>query len=225
MDPHIVDLARLLLDGEINVDAREPVRDALPVGSGIVGDYAVTVFADFTADCDAVCTVVLRRVGTRWQPIGGSGGSSSGRQSPRMAGRIRRWADRSADGPNWPTGFGPLIAGAGGATLVRSGLWPWSGRYLSYQTLRCAASIITLLVDGQPMAIPWHGRVVIAWESGSRIERIGCDGLSVGQRRRQPDIVGITAGGAQLRPSEPRSKRRPGRRGSGQASYRPLPPG
>ncbi len=223
MDPELVGLAREMLGGTLGADPRQPVGGVLPVGYDIAGDHAVAGFVGFPPDGEWHRTVVLRRDGTTWQPVGGGGGHSSGAAPQSEPDRLAAWANRSTGGVHWPVGAGPLVGDGSGGTLIRSGFWPWSGRYLKHVTVRCAEEIWALEVNGRRRRIPWHGRVLVAWEAGSRLERIGRGGLWVGISRRRPVIAGIGRDGARhVLPDEPRIARRRGRSGRGTASYGPL---
>lgn len=84
-------------------------------------------------------------------------------------------------------GVDPRIAtaaGSGGILDSRTRrLWPTRGRWINHSTVRVNADIAHLVVDDRRIAVPWHGRCVVAWP-GRRTQEVGIlahDGTPVGQ--------------------------------------------
>jgi hypothetical protein len=192
MDTDMVEIARRLLDGRISADGREPVHGMLPVGFEIVGDHAVTVFAGFTDHGDTAHTVVLARDGDTWRWLGGGSAAGSDGLTTPAARRLATWADRSPEAVGQRERVPALIvADDGGATAIDSGRWPTAGRYLVHVIVRAAQSIGTVHALGRDRPVPWHGRVVVGWIAGSRVERIARAGVTIGHARQRPEIIGI----------------------------------
>jgi hypothetical protein len=135
------------------------------MGVDVLGDAAVSMFARRGVGCVWQDNHVLALRNGRWTLLGG--GSSSGEEE--------LLADRPAVLPAssamWRgAGIGPapgvlVVEGSGG---VRDGgadprPWPWSGRWISYATVRVTADVAAVRIADRLLPVPWHGRVVVAW--------------------------------------------------------------
>lgn len=107
------------------------------------------------------------------------GGGVTGEDKDLLADRpsvLTEWSD-AVNPPAVTEGHGRslLLSGsAGGVHDSRGGAdrWPWSGRWVRYSEVRASATVKSLTIADRALAVPWHGRVVVAW-TGRRRPLVG----------------------------------------------------
>lgn len=136
-------------------------RRHAPMAVDVAGDIAVTMFARRSVGCIVEEVHVLSLQGGEWVMLGGgSGPADDDALAPRPA---ELPVERSAS-----AGVDPRIAttGSSGGILdsrrARS-LWPTRGRWINHGTVRVNAAVDQLVVHDRQIAVPWHGRCVVAW--------------------------------------------------------------
>lgn len=150
----------------IRTGAATPVRRLsrrrrfAPMSVDVGRDFAVTAFARRGVGCVLYETHVLALRKGQWVLLGGGGGG----------GDDALLADR----PGWVPGS-LLDAAVGSRSIVvtefggtsdergGAGWWPGFGRWISHATVLVSSDVHTVTVAGRRIAVPWHGRPVVAW--------------------------------------------------------------
>jgi hypothetical protein len=143
----------------------------------VAGDVAVTMFARRGVHCTWLDTHVLVFRDGQWALLGGGGGSADEDlltdrplELPASPG-IRRGATTGADARI-------MVVDGGGGVLDSGGnadRWPWSGRWISYATVRVSGQVTSGRTSDRDLPVPWHGRVVVAWTGRRRPRVVACD--------------------------------------------------
>lgn len=146
---------------------------------------AVTMFARRSVGCNVEEVYVFARHGGEWVYLGGGGGTAADDALDHRP--VELPAGLSAT----PGVDARILAPEGAGGILDShakGWWPPRGRWINYEIVRVNADVAHLVVDGRQIAIPWHGRCVVAWP-GRRAQEltiIGHDGRQLGQVALRP---------------------------------------
>ena len=149
-------------------------------------DVAVTMFARRSVGCNVEETHVFARHNGEWVILGGGGGGvlDDDALHERPAELPAR---RSAS-----LGVDPRILALEGAGGIldghHKGWWTTRGRWISYVLVRVNVDVAHLVLEGRQIAVPWHGRCVVAWPGrrAQRLSILGHDGRQLGQVRLDP---------------------------------------
>lgn len=143
-------------------------RRFVPMAVDVAGDFAATLFLRRGARLDHLEIWILALRGGRWQVLGG-GGSTVSRDEDLLAQRPETIPDQLQN--PWPAlpGIDPARVTGGGATgrVLDSGggtgMFPWSGRRISYAVVFASARVHHLRVGDRAITVPWHGRTLLTW--------------------------------------------------------------
>lgn len=145
-------LARGRADDSAGADGAAADSDWVALALTTSGDLAVTVFVTRGGAGGLQRQVqVLRQADDGWAPLGSH--------------RAAAPADALAQRPPASALGGSVVAVDSGA--VATGL----GRRLRWALLRAAREVRTVVVGDQPVSVPWHGHLVLAWR-GRRPPRV-----------------------------------------------------
>ncbi|MBR7743126.1 hypothetical protein KC207_07465 [Phycicoccus sp. BSK3Z-2] len=127
----------------------------------IADDVAVTTFARRGVGCLWSETHILVQRQGLWQMVGGGGASEDEnllgpRPGHLPAGPVDLRATKQGVDPRV---F--VIGGGGGVSVPGSGQWPRRSRWISYVDIRVNADVVSIVVDGRRIPVPWHGRLAV----------------------------------------------------------------
>ncbi|MGO1384104.1 MAG: hypothetical protein ACTHWA_10465 [Arachnia sp.] len=141
---------------------------------------AVTMFARRSVGCSVEEIHVFARHGGEWVLLGGGGGSAVddalGHRPADLSAGLSATTDVDAHVLVQERAGGILDSRAKG---VRSPL----GQWINYGVVRVNADVARLVVDGRQIAVPWHGRCVVAWPGrrAKELAIIANDGRQLGR--------------------------------------------
>ena len=126
-------------------------RRFAPMAVDVAGDVACTLVARRGAGYVEHQTHLLVRRDGSWHLLGGGG---AGRED-----------DGLDDRPAADQLGGPVVVQGGGSALRDAGRrMPWGARYVHDATLRAAAEVDAVVVDGRRrLPVPRHGHLVVVW--------------------------------------------------------------
>lgn len=180
---------RLIESGEVPpvVSRLSRRRRHAAIAVDLAGDIAVTVFVRRSVGCNVEETHVLARHGGEWYLLGGGGG-------PAADDALEDRPDELSQEPFGLPGVNPRVValeGSGGCRDARArNLWRPYGRWINYSTIRVNADVARVTIGDRQIAVPWHGRVVIAWPGRRPQEVVLLDyaGASLGRTKLQPSL-------------------------------------
>lgn len=149
-------------------------------------DVAVTMFARRSVGCNVEETHVFARHNGEWVILGGGGGGALDDDALHER-PAELPARRSAS-----LGVDPRILAMEGAGGILDGhhkrWWTTRGRWINYVLVRVNVDVAHLVLEGRQIAVPWHGRCVVAWPGrrAQRLSILGHDGRQLGQVRLDP---------------------------------------
>jgi hypothetical protein len=116
------------------------------------GDVAAALFVRRGVGVSWQEVHVLAREHGCWRLLGGGGGTDDD--------------DGLGDRPPATELPALLVADGPGSVLLKSGLLPWTSRYVHHVVLRAAREVHTVVVAGRTLVVPRHGWLVVVWGSG-----------------------------------------------------------
>lgn len=126
----------------------------------VADDIVVTMFVRRSVGCNMNETHVLARHGGEWFMLGGGGG-------PAADDALEYRPAELPQGLRGAPGVDPRVLALEGSGGSRDGrarnLWRPHGRWINYSTIRVNADVARVTINDRQIAVPWHGRVVIAW--------------------------------------------------------------
>jgi hypothetical protein len=138
------------------------------------------MFLRRSAGCNVQETWVLTLRQDQWCLLGGGGGTVDD-DACLLAARPETIPDAAIRPWNTLPGVDPHIVtggnGGGGVhdTMGGRGLFPWSGRWISYTILFASVQVDAIEIADRNVAVPWHGHTLITW-TGRHPPRIGIRG-------------------------------------------------
>jgi hypothetical protein len=149
---------RLITDGVPDQPVRLSRRRRFaPIAVDVEGDIAAARFLRRGAGCfwDEIHLLVADGCGG-WRVLGG-GGSSSGHEDRTAAGFERARDDLTPH---------QVLVNAGASVLRDSDrLLPWTQRWVRSTTVLASHGITQLAVRGRHVPVPYHGHLIIVWDS------------------------------------------------------------
>lgn len=139
-------------------------RRFIPLAVDVDDDIAATVFLRRGAGTDCLEGHLLTRKRGTWRLHGGGGGSETLDELVRP----RSVTDLG--------GYGRVTGGAGALVTAHPRLW------LEYAWLAVVADVMTVVVGGRSIAVPWHHHAAVLWRGGRApdVTLIGADGETLG---------------------------------------------
>lgn len=180
---------RLIESGDVTpvVSRLSRRRRHAAIAVDVAGDIAVTVFVRRSVGCNVEETHVLARHGGEWFLLGGGGGPAADDALDDRPAELSQepWGSPGRD---------PRVValeGSGGCRDTRArNLWRPYGGWINYSTIRVNADVARVAVNDRQIAVPWHGRVVIAWP-GRRPQEVALldyDDKSLGRTKLRPSL-------------------------------------
>lgn len=127
----------------------------------VADDIAVTMFVRRSVGCIVEEIHVLARHAGEWFLLGGGGGPAADDALEYRPAELDRGLHRTP-------GVDPRVLSLEGSGGIWDGRarrrpWPSRGRWINYGTMQVNADVARVATNDRQVAVPWHGRVVIAW--------------------------------------------------------------